>query len=73
MLVECKKAGKWAGLPARESSQWYLERLCFNMFLNNCIYLYLAVLGLSCCTGFSLVVVHRLLTVGASPVVEHGL
>ena len=35
--------------------------------------LFLAVLGLHCCTGFSLIVVHGLLIVVASSVVEHGL
>ena len=34
---------------------------------------YLAVLGLHCGTGFSLVAGHELLTAAASPVVEHGL
>ena len=45
-------------------------------------YLFMAVLGLHCCAGFSLVVESRgyslvavqgLLTVVASPAVEHGL
>ena len=35
--------------------------------------MYLAVLGLHCCTGFSLVVMHRLLLVLTPLVVEHGL
>ena len=37
------------------------------------ISLFLAVLGLCCCAGFSLVVVQALLLVLASLVVEHGL
>ena len=36
-------------------------------------YLFLAVLGLGCCTGFSLVVVRGPLTGVASLVTEHGL
>ena len=49
---------------------------------HNFIYLFVAVLGLLCCTGFSLaalsggyspVVVRRLLTAEASPVGERGL
>ena len=52
------------------------------IFKNNFIYLFLAVLGLHCCVGFSLIVasgghslatVHRLLIAVASLVVEHGL
>ena len=51
-------------------------------FLYNCIYLFLAVLGLHCCSGFSpvvasrgysLVAVLRLLILVASLVAEHGL
>ena len=51
-------------------------------FLYNFIYLFLAVLGLHCCSGFSLVVasrayslvaVHGLLTAVASLVAEHRL
>ena len=56
----------------------------FNFFLMLYLftYLFLAVLGLHCCTGFSLVVVsggyspagvHGLFIVVASLVVEHGL
>ena len=37
------------------------------------MYFFLAVLGLPCCVGFSLVAVSRLLTVGASLVAVHGL
>ena len=37
------------------------------------IHLFLAVLGLPCCTGFPLVVVSGLLFAVASLVVEHGL
>ena len=49
------------------------------IFLNNCIYLFLAALSLHCCASFSLVeerggyslaVVHGLLTAVASLVVE---
>ena len=52
------------------------------IFLNNCIYLFLAVLGLRCCSGFSvncgergyfLVAGHRLLIAVASFVAEHKL
>ena len=35
--------------------------------------MYLAVLGLPCCIGFSLVAVHGLLIVAASILVEQGL
>jgi len=54
----------------------------FAFFKNNFIYLFLAVLGLLCCTGFSLVAefrdyspvaVCRLLIAVASLVAEHGL
>jgi len=53
-----------------------------HRLLNNFIYLFLAVLGLCCCTGFSLVaadgayflvVVSRLLIAVASLVAEHRL
>ena len=37
------------------------------------MYLFLAVLDLHCCTGFSLVAVHRLLIVVASLVAEQRL
>ena len=40
---------------------------------NNLIYVFLAVLGLCCCGGLSLVVVHGLLIAVASLAVEHGL
>ena len=52
------------------------------IFKNNFIYLFLAVLGLHCCAGFSLfvaigsyslVVVHRFLIVVAFLAVQHGL
>ena len=51
-------------------------------FIYNFIYLFLTMLGLHCCVGFSLVVesggyslvaVHRLLITGASLVAEHSL
>ena len=51
-------------------------------FLNNFIYLFLAMLGFRCCTAFSLVTVsgsyslvtlHGLLIPMASLVVEHGV
>ena len=35
------------------------------------MYLFLAVLGLCCCVGCSLVMVHELLIAVASPVAEH--
>ena len=37
------------------------------------IYLFLAMLGLRCCVAFSLVAVHRLLSVVASLVAEYRL
>ena len=43
--------------------------MCF--LRNNFIYLFLMVLGLLCCKGFSLVAMGRLLIVVASPVEEH--
>ena len=43
--------------------------MCF--LRNNFIYLFLMVLGLLCCMGFSLVAMGRLLIVVASPVEEH--
>ena len=42
-------------------------------FLKNIISFVLAVLGLPCCKGYSLVAVRGLLTVEASLVVEHRL
>ena len=54
----------------------------YALWKNNFIYLFLAVLGLCCCSGFSLVVegggyslvtVCGLLITVASVVVEHGL
>ena len=47
-----------------------MESIEFLFF--NCIHLFLAVLGLCSCRGFSLVAVHGLLTAMAS-VAEHGL
>ena len=46
--------------------------LCFFYF-NNCIYLFLAVLDIRCCTDFSLVVVLGLLIAVVSVAVEHRL
>ena len=55
---------------------------CFNTFLNNLFYLFLAALGLCCCTqafsscgerGLLFIAVHGLLIVVASLVAEHGL
>ena len=43
-----------------------------DSFTNSFIYLFLAVLGLHCCAGFSLVAMHGLLTAEASAAVEHG-
>ena len=37
------------------------------------MYLFLAVLGLCCRIGYSLVMVHELLIAVASPVAEHGV
>ena len=42
-------------------------------FFNDFIYLFLAVLGLHCYSGFSLVAVHGFLIVVASLVADHGL
>ena len=44
-----------------------------NVYIFKICFIYLAVLGLCCCTGFSLVEVHRLLVVVTSPVAEHRL
>ena len=44
-----------------------------NNFSRNLFSYLLAVLGLCCCKGFSLVVVHRLLIVVASLIVEYRL
>ena len=45
----------------------------FFLFVLNFVYLFLTVQGLHCCTGFSLVVVCKLLIVLSSPVTELGL
>ena len=46
----------------------------FNLFLTNFfISLFLFVLALRCCPGFSLVAVHGLLTAVSSLVADHGL
>ena len=47
----------------------------FNLFFVKklFIYLFLFVLGLRCCPGFSLVMVYGLLTAVASLVADHGL
>ena len=65
------------------NSVWQSNNLCiFPPFINLFIYLFLAVLGLHCCgqaffscgeRGLLFVVVHGLLIVVASLVVEHGL
>ena len=71
----------WQRLPAaRERGSWaYRHTIRFIILF---IYLLLAVLGLHCCEGFSLVVVsgdyslvsvHELLIAVASPVVEYRL
>ena len=46
------------------------ETLFLVVFL--VLFIYLAVLGLPCCIGFSLVAVHQLLIVAASILVEQG-
>ena len=46
----------------------YLANTCID-FLKQIMFLFLAVLGLRCCTGFSLVVVSR----GYSLIATHGL
>ena len=60
----------------------FIECFCFVLFFNKFIYLFLAVLGLRCCTrafsscserGLLFVAVHRLLIEVASLVTEHGL
>ena len=60
----------------------FLILLTIGLLFKNITYLFLAVLGLRCCTGFSSaeangryspVVVNRLLIVVASLVMEHGL
>ena len=60
----------------------FLELLAFFCFFKQNFYLFLAVLGLFCCVGFSLVAasggyslvaVLRLLIAVASLVAEHGL
>ena len=80
----------WLGLGAKQPQTWQLKLIhsvfffffffnglksLFSFCFNNCIYLFLAVLGLHCCTGFSLVaeswnhplvVLYRLLAVVAS-------
>ena len=48
----------------------FFTEILFLYLLN---YSFLAVLGLRCCTGNSLVAVHRLLTVVVSLVAEHRL
>ena len=45
----------------------------FFLFVLNFVFLFLTAQGLHCCTGFSLVVVCRLLIVLSSPVAELGL
>lgn len=42
-------------------------------FKNNCMYSFLAVLGLCCCQGYSLAAVGGFLVVGSTLVVEHRL
>ena len=44
-----------------------------SLFIRLYNFIYLAVLGLHCCTGFSLIVVPGLLVVVASLAVEHRL
>ena len=64
------------------SFSFLFETFVFCRSFKNIIYLFLAVLGLCCCTGFSFVVVSRghslvaalrLPAVGTSLVVEHRL
>ena len=59
----------------------FLPHILHSLF-KNLIYLFLAVLGLRCCVGLSLVVVagatlpyggRVLLIAAASPIAEHGL
>ena len=47
--------------------------MCYYFFCILNFYLFLTVLGLGCCAGFSLVVAHRLLIVVASLAADHGL
>ena len=60
-------------IPRAAATQTPLPQ-AFNLFLFYlCVYLFLAVLGPCCCMGFSLVVMHWLLLVLASPDVEQRL
>ena len=52
----------------KSHSSWNLDMIFLKF-----IYLFLGVLGLSCCMGFSLVVVLGLLIAVASLAAEHGL
>ena len=56
------KNGKWT------ATLLGLFRFVLMVFKYNFIYLFLAVLGLRCCAGFSLLVMSR----GYSPAVGHG-
>ena len=76
--VEQEELSLTAGGNAKRCSHFFV----FNKFIYLFIYLFLAALGLCCCAwaflssgeqGLLFVVVHGLLTVLASLVVEHGL
>ena len=80
-IVVCFLKGLCTSYRIPESSV-FPPLLVFLFFFFNFIYLLMAVLGLCCCVGFSLVAaskyyslaaVHRLLTVAASPEAEHRL
>ena len=45
----------------------------YYYFFYSCIYLFLAMLGLPCCVGFSLIAVHGLFLAVASLLEEHRL
>ena len=67
--------GTWPSLlPDHPSCSLNTQAVAF-LFLTFIIFFnfLLALLGLCCCTGFSLVVVHELLIVVASLVLEHRL
>ena len=71
MMAQLRVLSLGASCPWGLLAQW--SPLFPFFFFNTFIYLFSAVLGLHCCTGFSLVVMHRLLIVVASLVVEYRL
>ena len=71
MMAQLRVLSLGASCPWGLLAQW--SPLFPFFFFNTFIYLFSAVLGLHCCAGFSLVVMHRLLIVVASLVVEYRL